>query len=463
MSGTSETSPHSSPNGHRHLTRTVGIIKNHALKHRMTIERRIIDSGFDIVKERQMEFSPDSDREVLEELFGNDASALTEAPVWVYVLERHRAIETLHALMGSEDPAEARENEPQSLRAIYGQDIVNNAFGGSIDSAAAEAQISALFASSPVFSSTDLPPEGGRDIDPSVLDQIRNQLEQQTDAAYYADSVRSNGGSLHSSTGTPRTRISAQGTNGKPVFRARPVPATNAVGAVSQRLTKAAALRMGLAQPSNVGSMGKPPPTGPTTEVVGKKHFIDTPGHKRSSVIAVASTAPPTIAPRATKASALREGKPIEPPRPARQSLDSARPSATFLNVHGHKRSDTIEVASVKEPTVKPRTNRSASLRQTKDNANAPPSSYMFRGPTEPRVPSALSTRRSSSSLTSASDNEEKKLGRRSSLSNVRPASSQGIRTPSSIQAPEIAPRSNRSAMLRAAKMAATPAKPTRA
>lgn len=44
----------------------------------MTIERRIIDAGFDIVKERQMEFSPDSDRDVLEELFGNDAAALTE-------------------------------------------------------------------------------------------------------------------------------------------------------------------------------------------------------------------------------------------------------------------------------------------------------------------------------------------------------------------------------------------------
>jgi hypothetical protein len=38
----------------------------------------LIDAGLDIVKERQMEFSADSDREVLEELFGNDAAALTE-------------------------------------------------------------------------------------------------------------------------------------------------------------------------------------------------------------------------------------------------------------------------------------------------------------------------------------------------------------------------------------------------
>ena len=33
---------------------------------------------FDIIKERQMEFSADSDREVLEDLFGNDARALDE-------------------------------------------------------------------------------------------------------------------------------------------------------------------------------------------------------------------------------------------------------------------------------------------------------------------------------------------------------------------------------------------------
>ena len=81
--------------------RTVGFIKHHALKHRcvpysrtgarrppltdhilppcrLTIERRLVDAGFAIVKERQMQFSPDSDRDMLEELFGNDAAALAE-------------------------------------------------------------------------------------------------------------------------------------------------------------------------------------------------------------------------------------------------------------------------------------------------------------------------------------------------------------------------------------------------
>jgi len=291
------------------------------------------------------------------------------APVWVYVLERHRAIETLHSLMGNEDPEIARQEEPHSIRALYGVDLVNNAFGGSEDSAAAEAQIAALFASSPPFSTSELPPEG-HSVSPSMLDEIRNKLEEQSDAAYYASSVRTSnaGSSKHSSGGTPTKPKEDRTTNGKPVFRARPVPATNVVGAVQPRMTKAAALRMGIAPaPSS-----KPRPSNAET-MAGKRTFIDVPGHKRSSIIPVASTAAPTIAPRPTRASALREGKPIMVQRP-RQGLD-VQSSEIFKNTPGHKRTETVEVASVKEPTVKPRTNRSASLRQTKDLA--PPSSYM--------------------------------------------------------------------------------------
>jgi hypothetical protein len=44
----------------------------------MTIERRLVDAGFAIIKERQMQFNPDNDRDMLEELFGNDAAALGE-------------------------------------------------------------------------------------------------------------------------------------------------------------------------------------------------------------------------------------------------------------------------------------------------------------------------------------------------------------------------------------------------
>jgi len=451
MSGTSPHSP-SSPNGRHYPTRTVGIIKNHALSHRLGIERKIIDAGFDIIKERQMEFSADSDREVLEELFGNDSRALNDAPIWVYVLERHRAIETLHSLMGSEEPSIAREHEPHSIRALYGLDEINNAFGGSADSAAAEAQIGALFASSPPFPTSELPAEGHnngtvRSVSSSVLDELHNRLEEHSDAAYYASSVRT------SSNGTPSRKENST-NDAKTVFRARPVPATNVPGAVQPRMTKAAALRMGIKPPTNGGR----PRQSSAGELAGKRNFIDVPGHKRSQAIPVASTAAPTIAPRPTRASSLREGKPVEVLRP-RQSLDMSR-AEIFKNVPGHKRTETVEVQSVKEPIVKPRSNRSASLRQTKEAG--PPSSYMFKGPVEPKIPPALALRRSSSSLGNSEEEPKPAASRRLSMTNMRPPSAQQVRPPSSVGTPEIAPRSNRSAMLRAAKMAATPSKATR-
>lgn len=81
-------------------TRTVAIIKNHALQHRFDIEPRILEANFEvrgllsfyrsnvklmpinfsvqIVKERQMEFDTETDPETLYELFGEDADSLAE-------------------------------------------------------------------------------------------------------------------------------------------------------------------------------------------------------------------------------------------------------------------------------------------------------------------------------------------------------------------------------------------------
>ena len=82
-----------------HLTtRTVAIIKTHALPHRFDIEHRILEASFEvgllsnfhsssglnlalrfqIVKERQIEFDTDSDPDFLDELFGEDAASLAE-------------------------------------------------------------------------------------------------------------------------------------------------------------------------------------------------------------------------------------------------------------------------------------------------------------------------------------------------------------------------------------------------
>jgi hypothetical protein len=80
-------------------TRTVAIVKKHALHNRLDIEPRIFEAGFEvrqphshlvtvealnssrilqIVKERQMEFDMESDPEVMYDLFGDDAACFAE-------------------------------------------------------------------------------------------------------------------------------------------------------------------------------------------------------------------------------------------------------------------------------------------------------------------------------------------------------------------------------------------------
>jgi nucleoside diphosphate kinase len=471
----------STPSSGGPITRTVAIIKNHALQARFDIEGLISEAKFEIVKERQMEFDTETDPETLFELFGQDAECFSEGPVWVYVLERRRAIQTWQELMGNPDPAIAQELSPRSIRALYGISASQNAVMGSADSSAAEIQIASLFASSPPFPTTDLPDEDGapsgrygsmRSISSSILSSLKRQTS-------------SNGsGSVNSPTSN---RLSS----GKSGFRARNLPSTHASPDIAPRMTKAAALRQGIKLEKSDSAKFIP------TKDELKQIFMDVPGHKRSGTIAVASTAPPSVAPRMTRAAALRLGINPEqiPKSSSRTSMDAKRP--TFEGVPGHKRRETISVASTRQPTMTPRANKSAALRASKEKA--PPSSFMFRGSSAASVPRSNSSMSlnsntgkppsrppSAASVATSRAVPRQSLSRSASLSRVsggaakaaltagnatsaRPAitnSTNGenktmeaekpkLRSrPSSIGAPTIAPRMNKSAALRAEKKA---------
>ena len=266
--------------------------------------------------------------------------------------------------MGDSDPAVARENTPTSLRALYGKSLQQNGLMGSPDVQTAEVQIASLFASSPIFPTNELPDEVS---DPSVANQfpegslassILSNLQRTTSDAYAPSSV----------TNPSTTTTSRLNPNDKPAFRARAVPSTTAVPDIVPRTTKAAALRAGIAYNDTRG-----PRVVPTKEQQ-KQNFMDVPGHKRSTTIVVASTAAPTIAPRMTKAAALRQG--IKPPSKLTRQISStsSNNSGTFDGVPGHKRRETISVLSTRPPTMGPRLNRSAALRAEK--GKAPPTSY---------------------------------------------------------------------------------------
>jgi hypothetical protein len=273
--------------------------------------------------------------------------------------------------MGDRDPAVARKNTPNSLRALYGLSLEQNGLMGSPDIQTAEVQIASLFASSPVFPTHELPDEASSTFSTtqfptgSLASSIMSSLQRSTSDGYAASSV------TNPSTvgGRSSSRLNA---NGKPVFRARPLPATTLVPDIAPRTTKAAALRAGIIIED---STRKAPKVAPTKEQQ-KLAFMDVPGHKRSTSIAVASTAAPVVAPRMTKAAALRLG--IKPaPKPVRRVSSSSNNSETFDGVPGHKRRETISVMSTKPPVVGPRQNRSAALRADKEKA--PPTSFQCK------------------------------------------------------------------------------------
>ncbi|PPQ65399.1 hypothetical protein CVT26_000024 [Gymnopilus dilepis] len=418
------------------ITRTVAIIKPHALAHRFDIERRIQEASFEIVKERQMEFDVETDPDTLYELFGQDADALAEGPVWVYVLERRRAVEVWNTLMGDPNIDIARRESPNSLRALYGISTEQNGLMGSPDAHTAEIQIQALFASSPPFPTTELPPEDGRygsmrSIDSNVLDEIRQSLANGGEDEGYAPSSVTN---PSTTGGSGRAKFNA---NGKIGFKARPLPVTHDKPDIVPRTTRAAALRAG--QP--VESI-KVAPRAPLTKERLAQTFANVPGHKRSSTITVASTAAPTIAPRMTRAASLRLGQaPAPPPIKKRSVTEGERTkhglASTFEGVPGHKRRESIAVASVKAPTVAPRLNKSAALRQQKEQA--PPSSFMFRSGSAAKTPTLS---RTSSNLSSSG-------GSPSKAPPPRPASQASVKTPTAPTSRYAVPRASSVAAVR--------------
>lgn len=468
-------------NGSPKTTRTVAIIKPHALQHRFDIEHRISEAGFEIAKERQMEIDTETDPETLLELFGEDYVSFAEGPVWVYVLERRRAVEVWHTVMGDEDPEIARQETPNSIRALYGISKEQNAVMGSPDGPTAEIQVLSIFASSPPFPPTELP-----DVDSVTGGSLRSVSSAVLEALRQGSEINGNGYAASSTTNTSTINGDGEMRNRKSSFKARPLPVTHDKPDIVPRMSKAAALRAGIV-------LDGPKRVVATKESLAKT-FANVPGHKRAEAIPVASTAPPTIAPRMTRAASLRLGqKPApKPTRPRASTADGdvtngatvkKTAAETFEGVPGHKRRESISVASTKAPTVAPRLNKSAALRVQKDSA--PPTSFMFRAPSngmhsrsssrtsmhEParsssrtnltRPASAASARTNSFDrpplISRASSNGADKAlpPKPTSASAATPTPAKPKPRPSSLQAPTIAPRPNKSALLRAQKMAA--------
>ncbi|KAG9103513.1 hypothetical protein FRC06_010194 [Ceratobasidium sp. 370] len=476
------------------------IIKPHAVKQRLKIQKRIIEASFEIVKAK----SPG-----IVEMFGSDAPSLSGDPVWVYVLSRARATSALTALAGPADPFVARKSDPESLRALYGSNRWENGVWVTRDESNADRVVGELFAGSPIMEFSDLPSVHGspdrRKIRKAAsrTSSIKSEFTDGSAARGLATSVSS--ASLTVPTKAPATAAAKPGG-----FKARPVPSTIAAPSIVPRTTRSAVLRAG----GTAAAAAISPPRQRQSQEERERTFEGVPGHKRRESISVASTAPPAIAPRPNRSAQLRAQKlaeGLDPKAARRQSMIDfpvakerkeqlspeeleERNRATFEGVPGHKRRESISVASTAPPTVAPRVNRSSMLRAQKMAATAgsggPPSA--FKGALEASSGStparSLSTR---SSRTSVSGAPSGTTGR-TSVSGTRPTAaktvsgvsrtnvvipsepasgtaltpiSNGAMTPRSVatptapakplpgspKKPDIVPRTNKSALLRAA------------
>ncbi|KAG8700462.1 hypothetical protein FRC08_004690 [Ceratobasidium sp. 394] len=457
------------------------IIKPHAAKQRLKIEKRVVEAGFEIVKERKMGFHIESPGIV--EMFASDAPSLSGDPVWVYVLSRARASSALAALAGPVDPLVARKSDPESLRALYGSNRWENGVWVTRDEANADRVVGELFAGSPVMEFSDLPSVNGspdrRKIRKAAshASSIKSEFTDGSGARGLVTSVSS--ASLTVPTKSPVTAAAKPSASG---FKARPVPSTIATPSIVPRTTRAADLRAGGAAAAAAIS----PPRQRQSQEERERTFEGVPGHKRRESISVASTAPPAIAPRANKSAQLRAQKlaeGLDPKAVRRQTMIEfpvarkeqlspeeleERNRATFEGVPGHKRRESISVASTAPPTVAPRVNRSSMLRiqkmATAAGPGGPPSS--FKGGLE--VPSgsaparSLSTR---SSRTSVSGAPSGTTGR-TSVSGVRPTIAKAAPKPSVVIPAEsangdvLAPISNGAVTPRSVATPTTPAKP---
>jgi hypothetical protein len=203
--------------------------------------------------------------------------------------------------MGDPDPEIARENAPNSLRALYGISRKKNGIMGSANTQIAELQIASLFASSPPFPMSELPEFGAHE-------------HYSSEAHHHAPSDE---GYAHSQSSTLDRSTSKHSQPGK-VFRARALPKTHEAPDIVPRTTRAAALRAGAA-PERPVLVTRPRAPLPKNRL--EQTFANVPGHKRAEAIIVASTAPPVIAPKMTKAASLRIGQPASSPVKRRPAL----------------------------------------------------------------------------------------------------------------------------------------------
>ncbi|XP_043831599.1 thioredoxin domain-containing protein 3 [Dromiciops gliroides] len=112
---------------------TVALIKPHAFQDlRGGIIRKIQESGFSVSHMKEIQLTQDKVKtlyhaHIEKDFFEDLVFHMTEGPCMAMIISKENAVQDWRKLVGPADPEEARKVAPESVRALFGKDILDNA------------------------------------------------------------------------------------------------------------------------------------------------------------------------------------------------------------------------------------------------------------------------------------------------------------------------------------------------
>jgi nucleoside diphosphate kinase len=128
---------------------TVGIIKPNAISEKESIIKKIEESGFKVSLAKEQQLTKEMVSQIYYDRQNSDnfdelTDFMSSGPSLFMVLTREDALLGWRALIGPTDPEEAKQDNPDSLRALFGEDKLKNALHGSSDIEQAKKAISVV-------------------------------------------------------------------------------------------------------------------------------------------------------------------------------------------------------------------------------------------------------------------------------------------------------------------------------
>ncbi|UZJ54598.1 hypothetical protein CBS101457_003918 [Exobasidium rhododendri] len=426
-------------------TRTIAILAGVACNtHRLAIQGHINQHGFSVLGERLEEWSLETDQDFLVEFLRDEEKQmewmqhLTGAPIYVMLLERIRAEQTWIELCGSDTEEDGNQmgadvlpTVESGLRASYG---VRSLYASTPRSATR--QIAICY---PEFASLEaIGALREETVTPSTYAAVGSNgeflLREDEDIVYNKEGKAFDAHNGQTLNLQPEEKVKVRSSASKEVseanaFRARPLP-VNKKPQIEPRLSKAAALRMGVALPE------VPKRTSSTTS--SSDPSIGISGLPRSGIVPPKSLQAPSIAPRLNRVAAARTNAQLQPSS-GPEGVERLRKEIDYSSTPGHKRMSlsSSRPASLAAPVVAPRLNKAASARLSGVVPDKVSSNFR---PSHAKETSDAATTTTATSIRTTADNSSTPGHKRMSLS-TGPIKS--------LQAPSLVPRSNRTSQAR--------------